>query len=296
MKAIVLAGGKGSRLFPMTKVASKQLLPVYDKPMIYYPISMLALCDFKEILVICNPESLDQYKSILGNGSRFGLKISYQTQDEPKGLPDAFVVGADFIGDSNVALLLGDNLFYGGFDAFRDAITSFLNLKSPSKGRIFAYKVQDPERYGVVSFKLENGIKKVTAIEEKPTSPKSNFAIPGFYLFSPDVVKRAKALRPSKRGETEIVELIKTYLTDGNLTVDLLGRGMAWLDTGTPESLLAAGEFVASIEKRQGLKIGCLEEIAFNKGLISKDEFESIIEDTPESDYKRYLIDVLEGQ
>ena len=263
-KGIVLAGGSGTRLHPITKGVSKQLLPVYDKPMIYYPISVLMLAGIKEILVISTPEDISGYQRLLDDGSDFGIEIDYAIQPSPDGLAQAFLIGEDFIGDSNVALVLGDNIFYGqNFTANLRAATSKENGAT-----IFGYHVKDPERFGVVDFDT-NG--KVTSIEEKPKNPKSNFAVTGLYFYDNDVIEIAKSIKPSARGELEITDINNAYQNRGDLTVELLSRGFAWLDTGTHDSLIEAGQFVQTVEHRQGLKVACLEEIAFHQGWITKD-------------------------
>jgi glucose-1-phosphate thymidylyltransferase len=258
-KGIVLAGGTGTRLHPITRVSSKQILPVYDKPMIYYPISILMLGGIRDILIISTPNDLPRFRELLGDGSDIGVRFSYCEQAEPRGIAEAFVLGADFIGDDNVSLILGDNLFYGSMRYLRNA------LGRDEGATVFGYPVNDPERYGVVEFD-EDG--KVLSIEEKPTQPKSRFAIPGLYCYDNNVIDISRNLAPSPRGELEITDVNKVYLEKGLLRVELLGRGMAWLDTGTPQSLLEASSFVATVENRQGLKIGCLEEVAFRMGFI----------------------------
>jgi glucose-1-phosphate thymidylyltransferase len=258
-KGIVLAGGAGTRLHPITRVSSKQMLPVYDKPMIYYPVSTLMLGGIRDILIISTPRDLPQFKELLGDGSHLGIQFSYAEQAAPNGIAEAFILGADFIGESPVCLILGDNLFYGPMDFFRKA------LSRPTGATVFGYRVHDPERYGVVEFSPDG---TVLSIEEKPEHPKSSYAIPGLYCYDNQVVVISQKLKASPRGELEITDVNKTYLARQALRVELLGRGMAWLDTGTPQSLLEAGSFVASIENRQGQKIGCLEEIAFRMGMI----------------------------
>lgn len=263
-KGIVLAGGNGTRLFPITKGVSKQLLPIYDKPMIYYPISVLMLAGIKDILVISTPTDVDDYRRLLGDGSSFGVKFSYAVQPSPDGLAQAFIIGEKFIGNDNVALILGDNIFYG--QSFSDNLD-----KAASKQRgasIFGYRVNDPDRFGVVDFDDQGA---VLSIEEKPEQPKSNYAVTGLYFYDSDVVSIAKSIKPSIRGELEITDINNAYLERGDLCVELLGRGFSWLDTGTHDSLLDAGTFVQTIEKRQGLKVACLEEIAFHRGWLSKE-------------------------
>ena len=287
-KGIVLAGGSGTRLHPITKGVSKQLLPVYDKPMIYYPISVLMLAGIKELLVISTPDDILGYQRLLGDGSDFGLSIEYAVQPSPDGLAQAFIIGEDFIGDSNVVLVLGDNIFYG--QHFSD------NLKaSTSKAigaTIFGYHVKDPERFGVVDFDNDG---KVLSIEEKPLTPKSNYAVTGLYFYDNDVVKIAKSIKPSARGELEITDINIAYQDRGDLTVELLGRGFAWLDTGTHDSLMAAGQFVQTVEHRQGLKVACLEEIAFHNGWITKDTLLRQADALKKTRYGQYLAKVAAG-
>lgn len=261
-KGIVLAGGAGTRLHPITRVSSKQILPVYDKPMIYYPISILMLGGIRDIMIISTPEDLPRFRELLGDGSNLGVNFSYCEQAAPRGIAEAFVLGADFVGDDNVCLILGDNLFYGSMHYLRNA------LKREKGATVFGYPVNDPERYGVVEFD-DSG--KVLSIEEKPSEPKSRFAIPGLYCYDNSVIDISRKLQPSARGELEITDVNKVYLEKGELKVELLGRGIAWLDTGTPQSLLEASSFVATVENRQGLKIGCLEEVAFRMGFIDVD-------------------------
>jgi len=287
MKGIILAGGKGTRLYPLTKVVSKQLQPVYDKPMIYYPLSILMLGGVRDILIITNPLDLNSFNDLFGDGSQFGIKIQYKIQDKPNGLPEAFVIAREFIGKDDVTLILGDNLFYGDISFFRNAIKSQLEKSDQFKGRIFAYNVADPTSYGVVEFdKVTWSIK---SIEEKPKNPKSNFAIPGLYIFDSSVALRARELKPSSRGETEIVDLIKSYLHEGILGVEMITRGVAWLDTGSPKSLLEASEFIGAIEARQGLKVACLEEIAFRMGFINANELQALCKELPNCEYRQYL-------
>ena len=287
-KGIVLSGGSGTRLHPVTKGVSKQLLPVYDKPMIYYPISVLMLASIKEILVISTPEDMPGYQRLLGNGSDFGIEIEYAIQPNPDGLAQALIIGEDFIGDSNVALALGDNIFYGqNFTTNLKAATSKENGAT-----IFGYHVKDPERFGVVDFDTDG---KVISIEEKPENPKSNFAVTGLYFYDNDVIEIAKAIKPSARGELEITDINNAYQNRGNLTVELLSRGFAWLDTGTHDSLIEAGQFVQTVEHRQGLKVACLEEIAFHQGWITKDALLKQAEALKKTSYGEYLSKVAGG-
>ncbi|MCC5876595.1 MAG: glucose-1-phosphate thymidylyltransferase RfbA [Candidatus Sumerlaeia bacterium] len=279
-KGIILAGGAGTRLHPLTLVASKQLMPVYDKPMIYYPLSTLMLSGIREILLISTPEDLPRFRDLLGDGSRLGIEIQYAVQPKPEGIAQAFVIGADFIGNDRVTLILGDNLFYGKLNIFREA----MDVRNDSV--IFGYWVRDPERYGVVDFDAAG---KALSIEEKPASPKSNYAVPGLYLYDNDVVEIARNLTPSPRGELEITDVNRIYLQQGRLQVRLLGRGVAWLDTGTHESLLEASNFIATIEHRQGLKIGCLEEIAWRMGFLDDTKFETLVGTMPKNSYSEYL-------
>ena len=279
-KGIILAGGAGSRLFPLTLVASKQLQPVYDKPMIYYPLATLMTAGIQDILLISTPHDTPRFEALLGDGSRWGISISYKVQPEPKGIAQAFLVGEEFIDNQSVCLILGDNIFYGKMNL--DKIVSSFNTGA----RVFGYQVNDPERYGVVAFD-SNG--KVLSIEEKPQHPKSHFAVPGLYLYDNKIVSIAKAIKPSPRGELEITDINLEYLKNGELLVERLGRGIAWLDTGTHKSLLEASNFIETIESRQGLKIACLEEIALRRGFINCQQMEKVIETTPNSSYKEYL-------
>jgi glucose-1-phosphate thymidylyltransferase len=292
MKGIILAGGAGSRLFPLTQVSSKQLQPVYDKPMIYYPLSLLMLGGIREILMITTPHDQPQFKRLLGDGSQLGLKIEYCIQEKPTGLPEAFVLGSSFIGDSPVTLILGDNLFYGDIAFFRNAISE--KMKNPKKEEafIFAYPVKDPERYGVVEFKKETY--EVVGIEEKPTHPKSRYAIPGLYIFDGSVSTKVKSIKPSPRGETEIVDLLKSYLIKKSLFTEVITRGVAWLDTGTPQALMEASNFIAAVEQRQGLKIACLEEISLRMGFVSSEAYQRHVKTLPNCEYKNYLNEVFE--
>ena len=282
MKGIILAGGKGTRLYPITKAISKQIVPVYDKPMIYYPLSVLMLAGIREILIISTERDLPVFKDLLGDGSHLGLELSYQVQDEPNGLAEAFIIGEDFIGDDNVSLILGDNIFFG------QGLTNILMESSEmEKGAtIFGYYVHNPESFGVVEFDKE---KNVVSLEEKPDQPKSNYAVPGLYFYDNSVVEKAKNLDPSDRGELEITDLNKAYMHEENLKVKLLGRGMAWLDTGTHEALLEASNFVEAVQKRQGLYISCVEEIAYRKGWIDDNEMLELANDLIKTDYGEYL-------
>lgn len=282
MKGIILAGGSGSRLFPITMGVSKQLLPVYDKPMIYYPLSVLMLAGIKDVLIITTPEDKDSFVRLLGDGSQFGISLNYEVQPRPEGLAQAFIIGEEFIGDSSVCLVLGDNIFYG------QAFSPKLKLAaSRSQGAtVFGYQVKDPERFGVVEF---DDTQKAVSIEEKPEKPKSNYAVTGLYFYDNDVVKLAKEVKPSDRGELEITSLNEAYLKKGQLNVEMLGRGFAWLDTGTHESLLEAAQFVETIEKRQGFKVACLEEIAFSNGWLTRDELLQRAELMAKNSYGQYL-------
>jgi len=287
VKGIILAGGAGSRLHPITLVASKQLQPVYDKPMIYYPLATLMLAGIREILVISTPEDTPRFEALLGDGSSWGVRLSYMVQPKPQGIAQAFLVGADFIAGDYVALILGDNVLYGRM-RLDDIVRDFRE-----GAMIFGYPVHDPERYGVVEFAPDG---QVLSIEEKPAVPKTNLAIPGIYLYDRDVVELARGLKPSARGELEITDLNRVYLERGKLRAERLGRGIAWLDTGTHESLLEAANFIATIERRQGLKIACLEEIALRKGFITREVLSAQVEAMPVSDYRGYLEQILTEQ
>ena len=282
MKGIILAGGSGTRLYPSTLVVSKQLLPIYDKPMVYYPMSTLMLAGIREVLIISTPQDTPKYEAIFGDGKHLGMNFSYKVQPKPEGLAQAFILGEEFIGDDNVCLVLGDNIFFG--HGLPEVLSKA--AETDEGAVIFGYAVKDPERYGVVEF---DSAGNALSIEEKPQQPKSNYAVPGIYFYDNHVVDIAKNLKPSARGELEITGVNTEYLNRGKLKVELLGRGTAWLDTGTPESLLDASNFIATIENRQGLKIACIEEIAYTKGFIDRQQFEDLIEKFPKSVYKDYL-------
>lgn len=283
-KGIILAGGSGTRLYPLTEVACKQLLPVYDKPMIYYPLSTLMLGGIRDVLIISTPKDVPAFEKILGDGSRIGMNIEYAVQPEPKGIAQAFLIGEEFIGDSGVTLILGDNIFYGRLNFFRRA------LELEQGACVFGYPVRDPERFGVVEFDDQQN---VLSLEEKPETPKSHFAVPGLYVYDDKVVEYTKQLKPSPRGELEITDLNVAYLKRGELKVEPLGRGIAWLDSGTPNSLLEASQYIATIEHQQSYKIACIEEVAFNQGFIDVAEFTKVIENTKSPDYREYLEMVL---
>ena len=282
-KGIILAGGSGTRLYPITKGVSKQLLPIYDKPMIYYPLSVLMLAGIREVLIISTPDDIDGFKRLLGDGQELGIDISYAIQPSPDGLAQAFIIGEDFIGDSNVCLVLGDNIFYG--QGFTPLLRQAVNRQKGAT--VFGYQVKDPERFGVVAFDED---KHAISIEEKPVKPKSNYAVTGLYFYDNDVIEIAKKVKPSERGEVEITTVNQMYMERGDLSVELLGRGFAWLDTGTHESLLEAAQFVETIEKRQGYKVACLEEIALNNGWLTKQQVAEIGQTMSKNAYGRYLM------
>lgn len=291
MKGIILAGGSGTRLYPLTKAVSKQIMPVYDKPMIYYPLSTLMLAGIREILIISTPRDLPVFQELFGTGEHLGLKMSYAVQESPRGLADAFIIGEEFIGDDNVALVLGDNIFYG--QSFSRTLRSAVERIEQQKGAtIFGYYVRDPREYGVVEFD-ENG--RAISIEEKPEHPKSNYAVPGLYFYDHDVVEIAKNVKPSARGEIEITSVNNAYLDRGDLYVETMGRGFAWLDTGNHDALLDAADFVAAFQKRQGLYISCIEEIAYKRGFISKEQLIELAQPLLKTNYGKYLIEVAEG-
>ena len=287
MKGIILAGGKGTRLFPMTKAVSKQLLPIYDKPLIYYPLSVLMLASIRDILIISTPHDIDSYKKLLGDGKTIGLDIEYAVQEEARGLADAFIIGEEFIGKDNVCLILGDNIFYGQYlsSVLADAI------KKKTGAVIFGYPVKDASSFGVVEFDIDG---KVISLEEKPKNPKSNYAIPGLYFYDNQVIEIAKNIKPSKRGEIEITAVNNEYLKNNNLFVTLMGRGMTWLDTGTPEGMLQASEFVQTIQGRQGFYISCIEEIAWRKGFITTQQLLKLGKELENTEYGKYLISLAE--
>jgi len=288
MKGIILAGGSGTRLYPITKGVSKQLLPVYDKPMIYYPLSVLMLAGIKEILIISTPEDLPNFEKLLGDGNEIGISLTYKEQPSPDGLAQAFIIGAEFIGTDDVCLVLGDNIFYGY--GFSEILQNARNNVAEGKSTVFGYYVNDPERYGVAEYDKKGN---VTSIEEKPTDPKSNFAVVGLYFYTNDVVQIAKKIKPSHRGELEITSVNQEYLKQQNLKVELLGRGFAWLDTGTHDSLMEAGQFIETIEKRQGLKVACLEEIAYRMKYINAQQVRKLAEPLKKNGYGKYLLNLI---
>ena len=286
MKGIVLAGGSGTRLYPVTKGVSKQLLPIYDKPMVYYPLSVLMLAGITDILIITTPEDQNSFKRLLGTGKELGISLSYVVQPSPDGLAQAFTLGEDFIGDDNVCLVLGDNIYYG-HDLGKMLINAAKNTQLDNSATVFGYHVYDPERYGVVEFDKENN---AISLEEKPLKPKSNYAVTGLYFYPNDVIEKAKEIQPSDRGELEITSVNQLYLNEGRLKVELMGRGFAWLDTGTHDSLLEASAFIETIEKRQGLKVSCLEEIAYEQGYITRDQLIKLAEPLKKNQYGQYLL------
>ena len=289
MKGIILAGGAGTRLYPSTIVTSKQLLPVFDKPMVYYPLSVLMLAGIKDILIITTPNDIENFKKLLGDGKRFGINLSYKIQEAPNGLAEAFIVGEDFIQDDNVTLILGDNIFFG--PKFSTLLKRAVNdVNNNGGGNIFAYVVKDPQRYGIVE--VDENLNAIS-IEEKPQNPKSNYAVTGLYIYDNKVVEYAKNLKPSPRGELEITDINNIYLKKGNLRTEILGRGFAWLDTGTHQSLLRAGQYVQTIEENQGIKIACLEEVAYRMGFLTKEEILNQVKDYKNNEYYNYIKDIV---
>ena len=292
MKGIVLAGGSGTRLYPLTKAISKQIMPVYDKPMIYYPLSVLMLAGINEILIISTPRDLPVFQELLGSGEQIGLKLSYALQEQPRGLAEAFIIGEEFIGDDRVALVLGDNIFYG--QSFSHMLQEAVrNAEEEKKATVFGYYVNDPQRYGVAEFDAEMN---VISIEEKPEHPKSNYAIPGLYFYDNDVIEIAKTITPSARGELEITSVNNEYLKRGKLKMQLLGRGFAWLDTGNPDALMEAANYIATIQKRQGLYVSCIEEIAYKRGFINREQLKKVAQDLLKTPYGEYLMEIAEGK
>ncbi len=287
MKGIILAGGAGSRLYPLTSVVTKQLQPIYDKPMIYYPLSLLMMCGIRDILIITTEFDQPFFKNVLGDGSRFGVKIHFEVQPEPKGIAQAYLIGEKFLNGQDSLMVLGDNLFHGDFKPFRAAVKQQAEKAQGLRAQVFAYPVTDPERYGVVEF--DKKTKEVKSIVEKPSVPRSNYAIPGLYLLDGSAPERVRNQKPSPRGELEITDLIQTYLDEGSLRVEVISRGMAWLDTGTPQSLLEANSYIAALEQRQGFKVACLEEIALRMNFIEVNDYEKVIDNTPNSPYRDYL-------
>lgn len=289
MKGIILAGGKGTRLYPMTKAVSKQLLPIYDKPLIYYPLSVLLLAGIRDILIISTPDDIENYRKLLGDGDRIGVNLEYRVQDSPRGLADAFIIGEDFIGDDNVCLILGDNVFYG-----QDLTRVLRRAVARENGAtVFGYPVKDPTSFGVVEFDSDH---KVVSIEEKPEKPKSNYAVPGLYFYDNKVIDIAKSVKPSPRGEIEITAVNNAYLELGELHVELLGRGMAWLDTGTPDGMLKAAEYVEAVQDRQGFYVSCIEEIAWRRGFITTEKLMEIGESLRMTEYGQYLLNIAEDK
>lgn len=287
MKGIILAGGTGSRLYPLTSVVSKQLQPVYDKPMIYYPLSLLMMCGIKEVLIITTPFDKPFFQNLLGTGERYGISLEYVSQEKPNGIAQAYIIAESFLGGSDSMMVLGDNLFHGDIKPFKNAVKNQIEKEGKIRSHVFAYPVASPENYGVVEF--DKKTKQVKSIVEKPKEPKSNYAIPGLYLMDGTATERAKSQKPSARGELEITDLIQTYLDEDALGVEIISRGMAWLDTGTPQSLLEANAYIAALEQRQGLKVACLEEVALRMNFINIDGFKHCIESLPNCSYRDYL-------
>lgn len=294
MKGIILAGGSGTRLYPMTSVLSKQLQPIYDKPMIFYPLSVLMLAGISDILIISTERDTPHIRHLLGDGKSYGINLSYKVQTAPRGLAEAFILGEDFIGEDHVAMILGDNLFHGDINFFRSAVAAQFAGDDGMKARVFGYYVEDPHRYGVVEFDKKTG--QILSIEEKPVHPKSHYAIPGIYIFDGRVAAKARAQKPSARGELEITDLMMSYHKDAELGFQMIGRGVTWLDTGTPDSLLEAGHLIAQIEKRQGLKVACLHEVAFRRGFIDKAHLMREIENLPNCPYREYISRILDEE